>query len=130
MKKELIYKIITHTAFVGLLLILITRFFWIDSLYDSKLILLSDLKPGQTAILIKTGCPDCIKNKNKINQLLIDKDTFIVDLRNQTNLELLKSNMIFEGVLEIPAKAYYDKLSNKYIVTSYENFKELKGNKK
>ena len=130
MKKELIYKIITHTAFVGLLLILITRFFWIDSLYDSKLILLSDLKPGKTEIIIKIGCPDCIKNKHKINQLLIDKNTFIVDLRNQTNLELLKSNMIFEGVLEVPAKAYYDKLSNKYIVTSFENFKELKGNKK
>ena len=76
----------------------------------SKKIMLSDLKPGQTAILIKESCPTCQKYKDKINRLLHDKSVYYADMTDEENIKFVKDN-IKENVT-VPSKLYFDKTNN------------------
>ena len=89
----------------------------------SKKIMLSDLKPGQTAILIKESCPTCQKYKSKINKLLHDKSVYYADMTDEENIKFVKDN-IKENVT-VPSKLYFDKTNNQIIFTNEQYFISL-----
>ena len=85
-----------------------------------KEIILSDLKPGQTAILIKTTCPTCKKYKSKINSLLHHKLVYYADMSKQENIDFVKNNI--NEPVTVPSKLYFDKINNKLIFTNKLDF--------
>lgn len=85
-----------------------------------KEIMLSDLKPGQTAILIKTTCPTCKKYKSKINGLLHHKLVYYADMSKQKNIDFVKNNI--NEPVTVPSKLYFDKINNKLIFTNELDF--------
>lgn len=86
----------------------------------SKEILLKDLKPGETAILIKKTCPTCNKYKTKINKLLKHKLVYFADMSKEENIAFVKNNI--NEPVSIPSKIYFDSITNKIIFTNEENF--------
>ena len=86
----------------------------------NKEIMLSDLKPGQTAILIKTTCPTCKKYKSKINSLLHHKLVYYADMSKQENIDFVKNNI--NEPVTVPSKLYFDKINNKLIFTNELDF--------
>lgn len=85
-----------------------------------KEIMLSDLKPGQTAILIKTTCPTCKKYKSKINGLLHHKLVYYANMSKQKNIDFVKNNI--NEPVTVPSKLYFDKINNKLIFTNELDF--------
>lgn len=85
-----------------------------------KEIMLSDLKPGQTAILIKTTCPTCKKYKSKINGLLHHKLVYYADMSKQENIDFVKNNI--NEPVTVPSKLYFDKINNQLIFTNELDF--------
>ena len=85
-----------------------------------KEIMLSDLKPGQTAILIKTTCPTCKKYKSKINSLLHHKLVYYANMSKQENIDFVKNNI--NEPVTVPSKLYFDKINNKLIFTNELDF--------
>lgn len=86
----------------------------------SKEILLKDLKPGETAILIKKTCPTCNKYKTKINKLLKHKLVYFADMSKEENIAFVKNNI--NEPVSVPSKIYFDSITNKIIFTNEENF--------
>lgn len=85
-----------------------------------KEIMLSDLKPGQTAILIKTTCPTCKKYKSKINGLLHNKLVYYADMNKQANIDFVKNNI--NELVTVPSKIYFDEVNNQFIFTNEQDF--------
>lgn len=85
-----------------------------------KEIMLSDLKPGQTAILIKTTCPTCKKYKSKINGLLHHKLVYYADMNKQANIDFVKNNI--NEPVTVPSKIYFDEVNNQFIFTNEQDF--------
>lgn len=86
----------------------------------NKEIMLSDLKPGQTAILIKTTCPTCKKYKSKINGLLHNKLVYYADMNKQANIDFVKNNI--KEPVTVPSKIYFDEVNNQFIFTNEQDF--------
>lgn len=85
-----------------------------------KEIMLSDLRPGQTAILIKTTCPTCKKYKSKINGLLHNKLVYYADMNKQANIDFVKNNI--NEPVTVPSKIYFDEVNNQFIFTNEQDF--------
>ena len=88
-----------------------------------KEIMLSNLKPGQTAILIKTTCPTCKKYKSKINGLLHNKLVYYADMNKQANINFVKNNI--NEPITVPSKIYFDEANNQFIFTNEQDFISL-----
>ena len=86
----------------------------------SKEILLKDLKPGETAILIKKTCPTCNKYKTKINKLLKHKLVYFADMSKPENISFVKDNV--NEPISVPSKLYFDSINNKIIFTNEKSF--------
>ena len=86
----------------------------------NKEILLKDLKPGETAILIKKTCPTCDKYKNKINKLLKHKLVYFADMSRSENISFVKDNV--NEPVSVPSKIYFDSITNKIIFTNEKSF--------
>lgn len=121
MKNKLKYII----PVIAILAIVITFMIHNSKPFDvtSKKIMLSDLKPGQTAILIKESCPTCQKYKSKINKLLHDKSVYYADMTDEENIKFVKDN-IKENVT-VPSKLYFDETNNQIIFTNEQYFISL-----
>lgn len=85
-----------------------------------KEIMLSDLKPGETAILIKKTCPTCRRYSEKINNLLRHKLVYFADMSKEENITFVKNNI--NEPVSVPSKIYFDSITNKIIFTNEENF--------
>ena len=86
----------------------------------SKEILLKDLKPGETAILIKKTCPTCNKYKSKINKLLKHKLVYFADMSKPENISFVKDNV--NEPVSVPSKIYFDSITHKIIFTNEKSF--------
>lgn len=86
----------------------------------NKEILLEDLKPGETAILIKKTCPTCNKYKSKINKLLKHKLVYFADMTKSENISFVKDNV--NEPVSVPSKIYFDSTTDKIIFTNEKTF--------
>lgn len=82
--------------------------------------MLSNLKPGQTAILIKTTCPTCKKYKSKIDGLLHNKLVYYADMNKKENIDFVKNNI--NEPVTVPSKLYFDEVNNQLIFTNELDF--------
>ena len=85
-----------------------------------KEILLSDLKPGETAILIKKTCPTCRRYSGQINKLLKHKLVYFADMTKPENIAFVKDNV--DEPVSVPSKIYFDSITHKIIFTNEKSF--------
>lgn len=111
-----------NSTYVFLLIVIILMIFVIrhNKKPTIKEIMLSDLKPGETAILIKKTCPTCRQYSEKINNLLRHKLVYFADMSKEENITFVKNNI--NEPVSVPSKIYFDSITNKIIFTNEENF--------
>lgn len=93
----------------------------------NKEILLKDLKPGETVILIKKTCPTCNRYKNKINKLLKHKLVYFADMNKPENISFVKDNV--NEPVSVPSKLYFDSTNDKIIFTNEKSFIKILNSK-
>ena len=120
--ERILIKMKKNSTYIFLLIGIILMIFVIrhDKKPTIKEIMLSDLKPGETAILIKKTCPTCRQYSEKINNLLRHKLVYFADMSKEENIAFVKNNI--NEPVSVPSKIYFDSITNKIIFTNEENF--------
>lgn len=111
-----------NSTYVFLLIVIILTIFVIrhNKKPAIKEILLSDLKPGETAILIKKTCPTCRRYSKQINKLLAHKLVYFADMSKEENIAFVKNNI--NEPVSVPSKIYFDSITHKIIFTNEKSF--------
>ena len=120
--ERILIKMKKNSTYVFILIVIILTIFVIrhNKKPEIKEILLSDLKPGETAILIKKTCPTCKRYSEQINKLLKHKLVYFADMTKSENIAFVKDNV--DEPVSVPSKIYFDSITHKIIFTNEKSF--------